>query len=133
MGRGVPDVRENLLWSQRIEKEEKVNAKSMAAFSIRAAVSVEDVPEKFKCGHVDPRGGLSKEEGFDPVKQGWDPYGSEVREFKRCIAMQSAGSRQRYAYPETAYQEHGWLLLPPGDAAARTRKKKLRYGASSEP
>ncbi|CAK9026758.1 unnamed protein product [Durusdinium trenchii] len=131
-GRGAPDIRESILWTQRIEKEDKVNATSMAAFSLRAAVSVEDVPAKFKPGHVNPAGGLSKEKGFDPAKHGWDPDGPEAREFRRCIAMQSAGSRQRYPYPETSYQEHGWLLLPPGDAVARTFKKKLRRGIGWE-
>lgn len=129
--RRVPDIRESILWTQRIEKEDKVNATSMATFSIRAAVSVDDVPAKFKPGHVNPVGGLSKE-GFDPAKHGWDPDGPWAREFRRCIAMQSAGSRQRYPYPETSYQEHGWLLLPPGDAAARMRKKKIRYGLGWE-
>lgn len=131
MGRRVPDIRESILWTQRIEKEEKVNGTSMATFSMRAAVSVDDVPAKFKPGHVNPVGGLSKE-GFDPAKHGWDPDGPEAREFRRCIAMQSAGSRQRYPYPETSYQEHGWLLLPPGDAKARMRKKKIRYGIGWE-
>lgn len=130
--RRVPDIRESILWTQRIEKEDKVNATSHAAFSIRAAVSVDDVPAKFKPGHVNPqKDGLSTE-GFDPAKHGWDPDGPEAREFRRCIAMQAAGSRQRYPYPETSYQEHGWLLLPPGDAAARMRKKKIRYGVGWE-
>lgn len=126
-GRNVPNIQDSILWTQRIEKEDKVNAKSKAAFSVRAAVSVEDVPAKFKPGHVNPRENMSMD-GFDPAKAGWDPKGKEAQEFRRCVAMQFAGSRERYAYPETSYQEHGWLLLPPGDAVARMRKKKIRYG-----
>lgn len=126
-GRNVPNIQDSILWTQRIEKEDKVNAKSKAAFSVRAAVSVEDVPAKFKPGHVNPRENMSMD-GFDPAKAGWDPKGKEAQEFRRCVAMQFAGSRARYAYPETSYQEHGWLLLPPGDAVARMHKKKIRYG-----
>eukprot|EP00913_Durusdinium_trenchii_P003823 g3540.t1 len=59
-----------------------------------------------------------------------EQYGKRLK--NECIAMQSAGSRQRYPYPETSYQEHGWLLLPPGDAVARTFKKKLRRGIGWE-
>ncbi|CAJ1346578.1 unnamed protein product [Effrenium voratum] len=132
MGGRVPNIRESILWTQRIEKEDKVNATSMAAFSLRAAVGVAEVPAKFKPGHVNPAGGLAKEAGFDPVKLGWEPDGPEASEFRRCINLQTAASRQRYAYPETSYQEHGWLLLPPGDPVARTRKKKLRYGLGWE-
>eukprot|EP00933_Yihiella_yeosuensis_P012613 TRINITY_DN12151_c0_g1_i1.p1 TRINITY_DN12151_c0_g1~~TRINITY_DN12151_c0_g1_i1.p1 ORF type:complete len:315 (-),score=42.53 TRINITY_DN12151_c0_g1_i1:150-1094(-) len=126
-GRVIPDVRESFLWTQRIEKELKVNGKAQTRFSIRNSVSIPDVPSKFKCGHVDPRdaGGL---EGFNPAQHGWDPDGPEAVEFRRCMALQAAGSRHRHPYPETMYQEHGWLLAPSGDPAARMRHKKIRNG-----
>eukprot|EP00441_Pelagodinium_beii_P033783 CAMPEP_0197636586 /NCGR_PEP_ID=MMETSP1338-20131121/12046_1 /TAXON_ID=43686 ORGANISM="Pelagodinium beii, Strain RCC1491" /NCGR_SAMPLE_ID=MMETSP1338 /ASSEMBLY_ACC=CAM_ASM_000754 /LENGTH=314 /DNA_ID=CAMNT_0043208835 /DNA_START=38 /DNA_END=978 /DNA_ORIENTATION=- len=132
-GRVVMDATDSILWTQRIEKEDKVNGIAKGQFSVRAAVNIVDVPSKFKPGHVNPTECMSKE-GFDPAKHGWDPDGKEAREFRRCMAMAEAGPRSRYAYPETSNHEHGWLLMPDtaGDHAARAKKNRVRYGLGWE-
>lgn len=132
-GRAAMNVRENILWTQRVEKEDKVFGKGGGQFSIRASVSVEDVPSKFKPGHYNPSAPIYKStQGFDPAKHGWDPDGDDAREFRRSIAMQVSGPQHKYPYPQTSYQEHGWLLMPAGDPADRTRQKKTRYGLGWE-
>mmetsp|Transcript_43177 Transcript_43177/g.92112 ORF Transcript_43177/g.92112 Transcript_43177/m.92112 type:complete len:313 (+) Transcript_43177:53-991(+) len=116
---GVLTVNDGILWAQRIEKE-SVNARSKPSggFSVRAAVSVPDVPAKFKPGHIDPS---SKDMGtdFDPVKLGWDPQGTMTKDFRRCINSQTAGPRDRHQFPETAAQELGWIQARAGQLGNR--------------
>eukprot|EP00440_Ansanella_granifera_P059341 gb/GFBE01064323.1/.p1 GENE.gb/GFBE01064323.1/~~gb/GFBE01064323.1/.p1 ORF type:complete len:319 (+),score=40.68 gb/GFBE01064323.1/:1-957(+) len=98
---------EQLLWAQRIQKE-SINAKArQGGFSVRAAVSVPDVPTKFKPGHMDPREASGS--GFDPKVVGWDPAGTMTTDFRRCMNQQTAGPRERHLFPETAQQEIGWI------------------------
>jgi len=132
-GRATMNVRENILWTQRVQAEDKVFGKGAGQFSIRASVSVEGVPSKFKPGHYNPSAPIYKStQGFDPAKHGWDPDGDDAREFRRSIAMQVSGPQHKYPYPVTSYQEVGWLLMPGGDPADRTRQKKNRYGLGWE-
>jgi len=131
--RAIMNARDSLLWTQRIEKEEKFNGKGNGQFSIRACMSVEEVPSKFKPGHLNPSAPIYKSsQGFDPAKHGWDPEGDEAKEFRRSIAMQAAGPQHKYPYPMTTYQDHGWLLMPGGDPADRTQQKKTRFGIGWE-
>jgi len=101
-------ARDHILWTQRIHKEE-INARSRPSggFSVRAAVSVPDVPTKFKPGHMDPREASGG--GFNPSKLGWDPKGPMSKEFRRCMNQQNAVPRQRHLFPETCQQEIGWI------------------------
>jgi len=127
VGRPVPTTAESLMWAQRIHKEEIVNARANPTFSLRNAVTVLDVPMKFKPGHIDP----SQNKGlkpFDPADHGWDPQGPDATEFRRCMKEQVAGPRDRQAYPMTSAQEHGWLLMQGGEPVDRVRQKKCRLG-----
>lgn len=124
----MPTVAEALTWQQRIEKEELINARGVGQFSLRNAVSVVDVPAKFKPGHFDPTVDDKGLKRFDPEENGWDPDGSEAIEFRRCMKRQVAGPRDRQPYPLTSAQEHGWLLAPRGEPADRVRTKKNRMG-----
>lgn len=104
-----------------------MNARSKPGFSIRAAVQVEDVPKKFKPGHVNPSKDVSPD-GFVPEKYGWDPAGPDATEFRRCMWFKDAQPRQKYSLPETTYQDLGWIQSSPGPVEERTRRRKLRYG-----
>lgn len=108
---------DHILWTQRIHKEE-INARSRPSggFSVRAAVSVPDVPTKFKPGHMDPREASGG--GFNPTKLGWDPTGPMSKEFRRCMNRNDAVPRQRHLFPETCQQEIGWIQGQVGGAFA---------------
>jgi len=121
-------VAEALTWQQRIEKEELINARGVGQFSLRNAVSVVDVPAKFKPGHFDPTVDDKGLKRFDPEENGWDRNGAEAIEFRRCMKRQVAGPRDRQPYPLTSAQEHGWLLAPHGESVDRVRTKKNRMG-----
>lgn len=131
-GRKMPTVAETLLWAQRIEKEELINARSVPQFSVRHAVAVVDVPARFKPGHVDPVKDDKGLQHFDPAENGWDPQGPEAREFRRFLAGQHAGPRDRQAFPMTSAQEMGWVLAPHGEPADRVRRRKNRMGLGWE-
>lgn len=127
-GRKIPDNSENILWTQRILKEEAVNGRvGERRFSIRAVVSVADVPAKFKPMQMDPRE-AARAQGFDPEALGWDPNGPEAREFKQSCGNQRAGPRMRHDLPVTSNQEFGWLLSPPGNMADRVDRGRVRLG-----
>lgn len=137
-GRPMPDNRETLLWNQRIDKELRVNAPAQSGkkFCVRAAVQIPDVPMKFKTGHQNPFAEDARSmRGFVPEEYGWDPQGGDAKDFRRCIDMQTVGSRSRYPLPETAYHEHGWLMAPSGNEAERVRvgTKKVRLGIGWHP
>jgi len=99
---------EQITWTQRIRKEEAVNGKASNNFSIRAAVSVPDVPSKFKPGHQDPRHAMKAGETFDPQSLGWAATSSMVHDFRKCMARQTAGPPERHQFPESHGQEIGW-------------------------
>jgi hypothetical protein len=109
---------DQILWTQRIEKELKVNGGKKGEFSLRAAVNQQDVPSQFKCGHVDPSK-ASRAEEFDPASIGWDPQSETSKEFRRCINAQGAEPRQRHQFPQTAMQELGWCQSRGGEVALR--------------
>lgn len=131
-GRHVPTIAECLLWEQRVQKEEHYNARQSPKYCIRNAVSVLDVPGKFKPGHVDPVKDDRGLQPFNPADNNWDPEGTDAREFRMCMNRQRAGPRDRQPYPLTSAQEHGWSLAPQGIAADRVRVKKNRMGIGWE-
>lgn len=135
MVRGSFDVKDSILWTQRIQREQSTASKAKTGeFSVRAAVRVADVPAKFKPGHVDPHRECGRIDGFDPAAHGWDPSGKEAAEFRRAMVFQTSGPQLRHAFPETAQQEMGWVLAPigAGDRAERLRHRKLRLGIGWE-
>eukprot|EP00928_Gymnodinium_smaydae_P008596 TRINITY_DN13126_c0_g4_i1.p1 TRINITY_DN13126_c0_g4~~TRINITY_DN13126_c0_g4_i1.p1 ORF type:complete len:308 (-),score=77.24 TRINITY_DN13126_c0_g4_i1:170-1093(-) len=128
-------VNDNIIWRQRIEKEEKVNCKpTSGGFCVRNVVSVMDVPTKFKPGHIDPS--KPAEGGFKPEDYGWKPDDKIVKEFRSALLAKESCPRERYLYPQTSAQDHGWLLRPPGDLAERIRpspKDRLGLGWRNKP
>eukprot|EP00747_Dinoflagellata_sp_TGD_P164926 gnl/TRDRNA2_/TRDRNA2_185544_c0_seq1.p1 gnl/TRDRNA2_/TRDRNA2_185544_c0~~gnl/TRDRNA2_/TRDRNA2_185544_c0_seq1.p1 ORF type:complete len:252 (+),score=47.42 gnl/TRDRNA2_/TRDRNA2_185544_c0_seq1:88-843(+) len=114
------DTNECICWTQRVQKEDAVRARSRpASFSVRAAVSVADVPAKFKPGHINVMEALKPGEQFDPASVGWDPSSTVAREFRRCMKKDSAGPRERHQFPATTSQELGWCLARAGNASER--------------
>lgn len=132
-GREVFDVPGSLLWTQRISKEEKVNACIKPGFSLRNAVSVVDVPAKFKPGHINPARDGDSLKRWDPADNGWDPCSAEAREFRRCLNSQTGGPRGFEAYPVTSSQELGWFLSAAGAPGDRIRRQKGRMGFGWQP
>jgi len=95
-----------LLWSQRIAKEEGVNTKvNPEGFSLRAAIRSVDVPKRFKPGHVDPLHG-SEADGLDPTSK-------LAEEFRVQRVSDGVPPRDRYMYPETCSQDCGWYQKDP--------------------
>merc|ERR1740121_1161669 len=133
MPREVLDVPGSLLWSQRISKGEKVNAAVNPSFSLRNAVTVLDVPSKFKPGHVNPAVDKDNMKRWDPADNGWDPSSAEAREFRRCLNTQTGGPRGFEAYPVTSSQELGWFLSAAGAPGDRVRRQKGRLGFGWQP
>merc|ERR1712151_53978 len=84
-------------------------------FSIRAAVSVPDVPGEFKPGHVDP---TRKQARFDPEKAGLT--GPQAREFRRSINSERVGPREKHQFPESCMQEIGWCQGTSGPVVDRS-------------
>lgn len=120
--RPVNDQVSTILMGQRVQRE-VINARSAAKFSIRASVTNEKVPMKFKTGHSDPSKERKLLGGFDPATVGWDPDGREARLFRRCMDEKRNGPRDRFPIPQTANQDLGWLLSDKGDFARRMRRR----------
>lgn len=99
-------AKDQLMWTQRIGKEEGVNTKvNPDGFSVLGAIRVQDVPKRFKPGHSDPTK-VEADEGF--------PHGSELRkELEFRLREREAPRRDRYLWPETSQQEHGWFQKDP--------------------
>lgn len=128
-GRPTNDAITNFVWEQRILKEEARLAGAKPNFSVRSAMTVPDVPMKFKVGHVDPSAERrAASVHFEPASVGWDPEGADAREFRRNWGVQTEGPRMRASYPQTTYHELGWLLAPHGKASDRVEGRKLRLG-----
>lgn len=114
---------DQLIWRQLIEKEKSsLRSGPRGGFSLRAAVSREDVPIKFKPGHLDPSKDKPSTKGFDPKAYGWDPQGELATEFKRVRKSATADGNQRFLFPLTTAQETGWCLKVP----RQRRDKSLR-------
>eukprot|EP00747_Dinoflagellata_sp_TGD_P184430 gnl/TRDRNA2_/TRDRNA2_40037_c0_seq1.p1 gnl/TRDRNA2_/TRDRNA2_40037_c0~~gnl/TRDRNA2_/TRDRNA2_40037_c0_seq1.p1 ORF type:complete len:377 (-),score=60.52 gnl/TRDRNA2_/TRDRNA2_40037_c0_seq1:165-1199(-) len=115
------DAVESILWTQRIEKEEEcVRKGGPAQFSVRAAISGTDVPVKFKPGHMHPGDAMKPGEHFDCSAVGWSRDSKIAKEFRRCIAQQTAGPRERHQFPVTTYQELGWCQSMSGHPSERS-------------
>jgi len=107
------------VWADRIRKEQKVHTRiNRECFSVRNAVTQQDVPAKFKPGHLNPwtQKGLG---GFDPEAIGWDPNGKLSQEVFRVFLTQAHGPRERHLFPETTQEEMGWLLTRATDVSMR--------------
>jgi len=112
-------TKEHILWSQRIQKEE-INAQARKhGFSVRSAVTVADVPTKFKPGHLNPTD-ATDDEYFDPSTLGWDPQNPMAKEFRRAMKSQRAGPRERHQFPESTQQDLGWLQAHGGSLGERS-------------
>jgi hypothetical protein len=73
-------------------------------------VSREEIPAKFKTGHIDPAEVRQCTKGFDPADYGWDPKGPLATEFRKCRKRATAPPTNRFLFPETTAQENGWCL-----------------------
>jgi len=106
---GLYTAKDHFLWAQRIKKEE-VNAKvNPDSFSVRAAIRSEDVPRRFKPGHVDPTKSF--------VEEGLDPASKLGEEFKSRLLEASVPLRGRLMFPETCAQDHGWFQKDPAQGS----------------
>lgn len=98
---------DQLIWRQLIAKEKELaRSAPRSGFSLRCAVNREEVPVRFKPGHIDPSQKNTK--GFDPKAYGWDPQGELATEFRRCRKRSTAPPTNRFLFPETTAQENGW-------------------------
>lgn len=112
---GILTVQDQICWTQRIGKEEGVNTKvNPDGFLVHAAVRTLDVPRRFKPGHVDPH--------RPPPDEGFKAGTKEKQELDRCLTDKAAPRRDRYLWPESSYQEHGWFQKDP----ARGPEKRNR-------
>lgn len=114
------------LWEDAIKKERVARRPlSIDRFSVRNAVTVQQVPTKFKPGHLLPQQ-LAKDgaRGFLPADFGLDPNGVEAKEIHRVIREQSAGPRARTLLPQTCFQDVGWAVTIPESRVAL--EKELR-------
>jgi len=94
-------AKDHILWTQRINKELAVNGKANGKFSVRAAITSEDVPMRFKPGHSNPRNMATGSLGFHPKSK-------DARQLKSDLHALQAPPRGKYPWPETSYQDHGW-------------------------
>jgi hypothetical protein len=102
---------DQLIWRQLIAKEKDFAAKApRSGFSLRCAVNREEVPVRFKPGHIDPS--VKNTKGFDPKAYGWDPKGELATEFRKCRKRSTAPPTNRFLFPETTAQENGWCQKP---------------------
>lgn len=114
MGDGGPGItnQSQMIWSQRIRKEEGVNTKvNPGGFSVRAAIRSVDVPKRFKPGHIDPTRANSTG-GFDPNSKLAAEVHSRVEESRVPL-------RDRIMFPETCAQDHGWYQKDPAHGPDR--------------
>jgi len=123
---------DGIMWTQRIEKEARVNLKpTSGGFSVRSAITVMDVPVRFKPGHCDPS---KPSGGFHPEDFGWDPQGPTTKTFRRAMMEKESIPRERFLFPQTTTHDVGWLMMPPGDPSERTsRPPKDRLGIGWRP
>lgn len=92
---------DQILWTQRIRKEEAVNGKAVGKFSVRNAITSLDVPRKFKPGHQNP---------WNPASSiGFHPQSNDAQELRNNLHSINAPPRGKYPWPETAAQDHGWF------------------------
>lgn len=103
---GILTSKDQITWTQRIEKEEKVNTKiNPDGFSVLGAISKLDVPRRFKPGHIDPH--------RPPPDEGFKKGTKDRKELEFRLREREAPRRDRYLWPETDYQEHGWFQKDP--------------------
>jgi len=115
-------AKDQLIWTQRIEKEREAHQPaSLDGFSVLGAMGVLDVPRRFKPGHIDPSK-APPDEGFE--------LGSKMRkEVEFRLREKDAPRRDRYLWPDSAYQEHGWFQKDP----ARGPEKRGRTTLTGAP
>lgn len=118
-----------VLWTQRVEKEAKVNAKvNPGGFSVRNAISSPGVPAKFKPLHFVPdrNEGVG---GFDPRQVGIDPESSMVKELRHLLVERHSVPRDRHYWPETTGEDIGWLQAK----VQATKEKEQRATVATLP
>jgi hypothetical protein len=113
-------AKDQILWTQRINKELAINGKARNDFSVRSCVTSEEVPMKFKPGHVNPLKDKVPGGVFDPCSLGWKPDATITKEFQRCMKNQAGIPRERHQFPESRYQELGWAQSAPGKPEERS-------------
>merc|ERR1711959_367868 len=92
-----------------------------SGFSLRCAVNREEVPVRFKPGHIDPsQAKICKD--FDPKAYGWDPQGELATEFRKCRKRSTAPPTNRFLFPETTAQENGWCQKEKKKEKEKSRK-----------
>jgi len=135
---GVVDTPgDQLIWRQLIQKEKDVaRSAPRSGFSLRNAVSREEVPINHKPGHIDPQE-LKVCKGFDPEAYGWDKKGALATEFRACRKRSTAPPTNRFLFPETTAQENGWCLKAtkpqPPRASSLTSLPKQDAGGAEKP
>mmetsp|Transcript_32949 Transcript_32949/g.60565 ORF Transcript_32949/g.60565 Transcript_32949/m.60565 type:complete len:325 (+) Transcript_32949:58-1032(+) len=121
---------DQIIWREFCRKERDAASKAPGPqFSLRNAISREELPQRFKPGHLDPAGedGHSLR-GFDPKKIGWEDEKELTKEFRRCRVKALEHPAGRNLVPETSTQHQGWILGLKMRKDAATLKK-----SSSEP
>jgi len=115
---GLLTAKDQLIWTQRIEKEEGVNTKvNPDGYSVHGAMRTLDVPRRFKCGHIDPSK-PAPDEGFE--------LGSKLRkDVEHCLREKDAPRRDRYLWPDSSYQEHGWFQKDPAKGPEKRNRTTL--------
>jgi len=112
---GLLTAKDQLIWTQRIEKEAGVNTRvNPDGFSVHGSIRTLDVPRRFKPGHTDPT--------KPPPDEGFAPGSKMRKELEYILIEKEAPRRDRYLWPETCLQEHGWYQKDP----ARGPEKKGR-------
>lgn len=117
---GALTAADHILWTQRIRKEEAVNGKATGSFSVRAAIQSVDVPKRFKPNHDDP--------GNPASRVGFHPKSKEAQQLKLDLHLLQAPPRGKYPWPETSYQDHGWLQKDFGTSEASPAGLKTLAG-----
>ncbi|CAE8661065.1 unnamed protein product [Polarella glacialis] len=94
------------LWTQRIKKEEAVNAQVRRdGFSVRSALKSLNVPEHFKPGQVNPSDILSAMK--ENANVGLDR--DTERALRADLAARKAPPQDQLLWPETSQHHVGWL------------------------
>jgi len=111
-------AKDQLIWTQRIRREEGVNTKvNKDGFSVRSAIRSVDVPKRFKPGHVDP----TKAETMD----GFHPESKHASDLKGLLDKAQARPQDKLKWPDTSAQDHGWYQKDPATGATQPGRTSI--------